>query len=330
MVSKTKCTVSKSDVTNLFQTAGFKDASNVQAMNAGEYNAVFSAESGGKTYVIKIAPPVGLRVLTYERNLMASELFWYEQLRTNTPIPVPDVYFSNLNCTKNAYAYFIMEKLHGQTLNTIKMSKTERSQATAQLGTMAAQMHRIKNDGYGYIQTGLHKNWYDAIKAMTTALVADAAAAKKPSPHGQRLLAFIEQYQSVLTEVESRMVNFDMWPTNIIVSHLENGTKRYAWIDLERSFWGDAIADFVCLEPMVPFENKTCSITAYNTLADIPVRMTKNEKIRYAIAQGYLGLVMETERYVRYGKQHFGWWRNTLASKALFRQAFGLLSSLSS
>lgn len=43
------------------------------------------------------------------------------------------------------------------------------------------------------------------------------------------------------------MVNYDIWTPNIIVSDTPHG-KKYWWIDPERMFWGDRMADFVCLE----------------------------------------------------------------------------------
>ena len=81
------------------------------------------------------------------------------------------------------------------------------------------------------------------------------------------------------------MVNFDIWWPNIICNR-ENGEIKYAWIDPERSFWGDRIADFVCLEYQKPLEKKKASLAAYNAVADEPIRVTREEKIRYAVMQG--------------------------------------------
>ena len=217
-----------------------------------------------------------------------------------------------------------MEKLHGKTLDRAKLTKQKREEAKAAMASMAASMHGIKNDKYGYIQNGLHDNWYGAIRAMTVAVINDAARMNKPSLGGKRLLAKIDKHQDVLAQAECCMVNFDMWPSNIIVNQTNDGTQ-YAWIDLERSFWGDKIADFICLEPFVPLEKKTASMAAYNKVADKPLQINRSEKIRYGVAFAYLGLIMETERYYRYTRLHFGWWRNTLAAKVIFRQAFGLL-----
>lgn len=122
------------------------------------------------------------------------------------------------------------------------------------------------------------------------------------------------------------MFNFDIWPSNILCRRV-NGEIKYAWIDPERSFWGDRILDFVCLETAVPLADKKASLAAYNSVAEKPVVITEEEKIRYAVAQDYLGLIMETEKYFRYTPHHFGWWRNVFFSKWLFKAAFRVLEN---
>ena len=219
------------------------EADNFKPISTGEYNSIYKAEAGKKKYIIKIAP-AGIPVLTYEHNLMSAELFWYEQLRTNTNITVPTVCFADLTGSPN---FFIMEYLPGQMLNKVKQSKEEQEQVKILMAQMAAQMHKIKNDKYGYIQNELYQNWYLAIKAMTTNIIKDSAAVGKKSPNGERLLTYIDQYQECLEKAECCMVNFDIHPANIIVNQVNN-INQYAWIDPERSFWGDRIADFVCLE----------------------------------------------------------------------------------
>ena len=324
MKSKTKSAVGKTELAAMFQSGGIEGITNIKTLGAGEYNAVFCGEKGEDAYVIKVAPPADLPVMTLEKNLMESELFWYGKLREHTDITVPKIFYSDLTPSTKRGGYFIMEKLPGQTLEEVKLPKHEREKVNNQMAAMCASMHRIKSDKFGYVQNGLHDNWYQAIRAMTEAVTNDAKRKKKDSPNGERLIAAIDKHQGVLEEAECCMVNFDMWPANIMVERTSTPWK-YAWLDLERSFWGDRIADFICLEPFVPFDKKTVSINAYNETADKPLWINNNELIRYAVAFGYLGLIMETERYYRYSKLHFGWGRNPLASAAIFRQVFGVL-----
>lgn len=52
---------------------------------------------------------------------------------------------------------------------------------------------------------------------------------------------------------------------------------------------------------------------------------SRDEDIRYAVALGYLALIMETERYSRYVPGDEGWERNTVDSAQKFEQALKIL-----
>jgi len=326
MVSRTKFEIDNKTIASLFQAAGLDGAADITPLGAGEYNAVFSVKAGGEEYAIKIAPQETVPILTYEIDMMASEMFWYQQIKEHTQIAVPKIFASDLEKKQIPAEYFIMEKLPGQPLNTMKLTPDEKQDSNTQLAQMAAQIHKIKNDKFGYIQNALYDDWYQAIRAMTQACIDDCARKGKQSPNGLKLLAYIDRHQAVLQQAESCMVNFDLHSGNIVAKRA-NGVLQYAWIDPERSFWGDRICDFVCLEMMKPFAEKKDSLAAYNAAAEQPVLATKEESIRYAAAQAYIGLIMETEKYFRYSRRHFGWWRNVGACMWLFPSAFKVLES---
>jgi aminoglycoside phosphotransferase (APT) family kinase protein len=320
MVSKTKYKINDTEVANIFQSAGLGGISGTEPLGAGEYNAVFGVKAGGKDYAIKIAPNDKTPVLSYEKDMIASELYWYEKIRTNTPILVPEVYFSDFTRAIIPAPYFIMEKLPGVTLD--QADKMVKDAADAQLATMAGYIHNIRGDGFGYIQMKSHDDWYGAVRAMTEAIIGDCAAKKKKTPNGERLIEFIDRHKDVLKKAECRMVNFDLWMPNVIC--LPAGD--YAWIDPERGFWGDPVADFVCLETMKPFEQKTISMEAHNAVCDIKITSSPEILIRYAVALGYLGLIMEVEKYYRYTPVNPGWLRNTAFSGILFKRAFEMFA----
>lgn len=322
MISKTKFAIDPDTIRRLFARAGIQNITNIAPLGAGEYNAVFSACADGRDYVLKIAPSEEIPVLTYEHNIMEAELFWYEQMRTKTSVRVPKIYYSDFSKSEIPTNWFIMEKLSGTQLDkTDFQTNTEKEHAQIITAEMAAEIHTIKNDKFGYIQNRLYDNWYDAIHSFVENLLKNCAAKGKTSKRGTRLLQYIDRYRNILEQAECTMVNFDIWAPNIMCRR-ENGTLQYAWIDPERSFWGDRILDFCCLEFMEPLQNKSKSLAAYNAVSDKKVTATKEERIRYAIGFAYLGLVMETEKYYRYSPCRFGWWRNVFASKAIFSQAF--------
>lgn len=324
MISRTKYQVDVTTIEKLFRSVGIEGAAEIAPLGAGEFNAVFSAKAGDREYALKIAPRKGAPVLTYEKDMMRAEVFWYGQMRANTPIAVPEVYHADFDGSLIQADWFVMEKLPGSQLDKMELTEEERRDSAAELARMTAYMHRARNDRFGYVQNGLYGDWHQAIRAMAKALVGDAATKGNASPRGKKLLTLIDRHRDVLKKAECRMVNFDLWAPNIIC-HRENGAVRYAWIDPERTFWGDPIADFVCLEMMLPLAEKKASLEAYNAVADSPVRATEEEQLRYAIMQGYLALIMETEKYYRYTPFHYGWWRNVAASSMLYRAAFAAL-----
>lgn len=324
MISRTKYKIDNATIEKLFNSAGIDGIEEISPLGAGEYNAVFNVKVCGKEYALKIAPTDDVPVLTYEKNMMASEVFWYKQMREHTSIDVPEVYYVDFEKKLIPACYFIMEKLPGQQLDKMEFSKEEKTDMESVTAKMAAQIHKIKNDKFGYIQSGLYDDWYQAINAMVKAIINDCAAKGRKSKRGERLLTLIDKNKAVLEKAECSMVNFDIWPPNIICRN-ENGKINYAWIDPERSFWGDRIADFVCLETTVPLADKKASLAAYNSASEKPVNITEEENIRYAVAQGYLGLIMEVEKYFRYTPRHFGWWRNVIFSKIIFKNAFKVL-----
>lgn len=324
MISRTKYRADEATVAKLFESAGISGAADIAPLGAGEYNAVYRAKAGGKEYAIKIAPRDCARVLTYEKDMMASEVYWYSLMRAHTPIRVPEIHRADFEKTLIPASWFIMEKLEGKQLDQMELTEEERVEANAQMARMAAMMHKIKNDRFGYIQNGLYDDWHQAIRAMTAALVKDAAAKGMGTRRGKKLLRLIDEHRDALKKAECRMVNFDIWPTNIICRREADGIQ-YAWIDPERCFWGDPVADFVCLEVMAPLAEKKVSLAAYNSIADRPVEANAQEGVRYAIALAYLALIMEVEKYYRYTPFHFGWWRNVAACARFYKAAFSML-----
>jgi len=327
MVSRTKYKIDNQAIGALFRAAGLGEATEIIPMSAGEYNAVFSVTAGGKGYAIKIAPAEdNAAVMTCEKGMMAAEVFWYKMIREHTSIAIPEIYTVDFERRRIPTDYFIMEKMPGLPLDKMSLSKTEKQAAAAQMAKMAAQIHSIKNDRFGSVQGELYDDWHQAIRAMVQTMLDNCARKGKKSKRGGQLLAYIDRHKDVLQQAECCMVNSDLWPPNIICKR-ENGGVHYAWIDVERSCWGDRIVDFVSLEMMAPLAEKKATLAAYNAVAEQPVLATEEEKIRYAVAQAYLGLAMETEKYFRYSLRHLGWWRNVIASKWLFGKAFGVLDN---
>ena len=86
MISHTKFEIEEATILRLFAQAGISGVLSARPLGDGEFNAVYLAHTQGKDYVLKIAPRADAPVMTYEQNMMQSEVFWYEQMRARTGI----------------------------------------------------------------------------------------------------------------------------------------------------------------------------------------------------------------------------------------------------
>lgn len=324
MISKTKRELSAREISSLCASAGFAAIDSIRALGAGEFNAVYAFDAGGEPYALKIAPSRDTPVMTYEWNMMRSELFWYEQLRAHTDIAVAEVVHADLSRALLSSDFFIMRRLAGKQMNETQFTPAQREGANAVLPRIAAKLHRIRGGGYGYPQSGLYETWAKALYAMTEAMVEDAAKMGRSCENGEKTIGYIRRHQAVLERVPCRMVNFDLWEANVICEPAESG-YRFVTIDPERGYWGDPLMDFVCFEFMKPLKEKKASLHAYNQLAEHPIAVSRGEEIRFAFAQAYLGVIMEVERYYRYIPGDEGWTRNDQVCEFLFQNAFDCL-----
>ena len=76
VVSKTKYEASKEEIKELFSYHRVGNVLDISALGNGEFNAAYKVScDNGISYALKIAPPDDSRVLSYEKNMMESEVF---------------------------------------------------------------------------------------------------------------------------------------------------------------------------------------------------------------------------------------------------------------
>ncbi|MCE5189964.1 MAG: phosphotransferase [Eubacteriales bacterium] len=326
MRSKTKPVVGEETVRRLFTEAGISDVRNVSPLKNGEFSAVCSVDTPKRGYVLKVSPQGDEHCMTYERDMLSAEVFWYCRIREQTDIRVPEILLFDDSLALLPAAYCIMERLEGETLPKACLTAKERAEIPARLAGMLAKIHAVSNDRFGYEQGRSYATWGEAIRGFVAQALEDCVRKRRRSRRGERLLRRIDEHRAALEGVSPVLVNFDLWPSNVIVRRA-GSLLQYAWIDPERSFWGDPVVDFVCLAFSRPLSSAAETIAAYNAATKEPIEITRDTCVRYAVGQGYLALIMETEKYYRYSPLQFGWWRNVLAAHLLYRAAFRELES---
>ncbi|MCR4896614.1 MAG: aminoglycoside phosphotransferase family protein [Lachnospiraceae bacterium] len=321
--SRTKYEATAEEIGRLFAAKGFGKVRSCVPLGDGEFNAVFRvACEDGREYALKIAPPADAKVLGYEKNMMASEVYWYGLMKEKTHILCPELYASDFSCSILGSSCFIMEVMQGDPLWKCDFTPEEAKRVQAEKIGMLAQIHSIRNDGYGYIQAGLHASWYEALRSMAGNLVKDCKNIGQETPDGEEFLKLIDKHEETLRKAPCRMVNFDLWDSNVLY---DNG--RLVWIDPERGFWGDPVADFITIGKgqKTLLADKEEELEIYNTTAAEKLELSRETEIRYACAVAYLALIEEVEKYVRYEPDHPNYIRNTVDARDMYDIAFDLM-----
>lgn len=325
VISRTKYNISIEDIRRIFLHAGLGTPSDIRVLGAGEFNSVYAVEAGGQTYALKVAANNDA-VQIYERDMMKSELHWYQVISGQTDLRVPNVFFSDFMKQLVPTNYFIMEFLAGKQKDELTLTPEQQTKADTQIARMIAKLHRIKGDKFGYIQSGLYDTWDQALYHIVENLMKDAQKVKQNLPNADKLLDLIVRYQDVLKKAPCRLISFDAWDPNFICVNDDPGHPEFAWIDPERCLWGDPLMDFVTMElGKWKLAEKIATVTAYNELAEFPVSATREDEIRYAFGLCYLATIVDCEKYYRYSPDLPNWQRSVEFSAFLYELGFSML-----
>lgn len=215
-------------------------------LTEGYFNIAYEVElSDGRKAVLKIAPSKEVRVMTYEKNIMYSEVQAMKIVRENCNVPVAKIYGYDDSSTICKSPYFFMEKLNGESLNSIKETLTaeQTDSIYSETGRMIHSVNSLPCPCFGYPGQPEYQGteWYSVFYKMMEALLEDAKQVNvdiKISP--DELIGKLEHDKAVFEEVtESSFVHWDCWDGNIFV---ENG-KVVGIIDWERVLWADPLME---------------------------------------------------------------------------------------
>lgn len=215
-------------------------------LTEGYFNIAYEVElSNRKKTVLKIAPSKEIRVMTYEQNIMYSEVQAMRIVRENCNVPVAEIYGYDDSCTICKSPYFFMEKLSGESLNSIKETLTSEhiDSIYSETGRMIHSVNSIPCPCFGYPGLSEYQGteWYPVFYKMMETLLEDAEQVNvdiKISP--DELISELKRDRAVFEEViEPSFVHWDCWDGNIFV---ENG-KVVGIIDWERVLWADPLME---------------------------------------------------------------------------------------
>ncbi|RZT01150.1 aminoglycoside phosphotransferase family protein [Cuneatibacter caecimuris] len=223
-----------------------EEMENCTELTEGYFNVAYEVRlKSGKETILKVAPQKNVRVMSYEKNIMFSEVQAMKMAASCPEIPVPEIYGYDSSCTVCPSPYFFMEKLEGASLFSMKdtLPREEISRIQVEAGGLNRKINEISCPCFGLPgQPKLQgEEWFPVFRSMLELGLQDAEAGKVDLKiSGAGLLEHLEKDKDIFYEVKvPKLVHWDLWDGNIFV---QNG-KITGFIDWERSLWADPLME---------------------------------------------------------------------------------------
>ncbi len=301
MESKTKNRKTPAQVAKMAERAfdGISLAEGEDALielKEGWFNAAYLVKlTDGREVVLKIAPPSDAEVMTYEKNIMTTEVESMRLAAQNPLIPVPEIYYFDQQHDLCDSDYFFMEKLSGENYEHIKKSlpKPIQTQIDEQIGRIIREINQVSGTYFGYDgNPDLRADtWKEAFLKIMDSVLEDGRK-KEADYFGysiEQIRDIVLKHAPALEAVKiPRMVHWDAWDLNFFAKDGE----ITGLLDFERALWGDPLleAQFRALA----FEGVSDSLRGYGK-----TEFTHEEDQRCHLYTLHLALVMKTEGYYR-------------------------------
>lgn len=247
MNSLTKNIQSEETLLSLIHRA-FPDAfcTGIEELTEGYFNAAYKIFlDHAPSCILKIAPPKEAPVMSYEKNIMKSEVLAMHTVKEQSDIPVAEVLFYDDSLTRLNSPYFFMEILEGASLHSIlpSLSAAVQSEIRTETGRWNRKINEIKGSKFGYPgQPALQgDNWHQVFALMTKLAFSDGERLSIDLKISrEQLFKDLDESKEIFDEVKvPSLVHWDLWDGNIFVKD----NRITGLIDWERSLWADPLME---------------------------------------------------------------------------------------
>ncbi|MFE4259168.1 phosphotransferase family protein [Streptomyces sp. NPDC056883] len=280
----------------------------------GTFNSVhlltLDRGAGRESAVLKVAPPAGTPLMTYEHALMRTEAEFYRRASAVPGLPVPAVVatgFDRSAIDGDGLAdgdgpidgdYLLMTHLEGEPWERLSpgIGAGDRARLRTDLGRLVRGLHRVRGSSFGYPYAhppaGAATSWRTAFEGMLADVCADARRFRPPLPvDPDEVLALVRARGRLLDRVTTpSLVHFDLWEGNILLAERDGRLEITGILDGERSFWGDPLADLVSTALFDDITRDPAFLAGYRSAP-----LTPHERRRIAMYRAYLALIVLIE-----------------------------------
>ncbi len=274
----------------------------VVELTDGWFNVVYLVRlADDREVVLKIAPPSDAETLTYERNIMETEVATMRLVARNPLVPVPEVYAFDQRRDLCDGDYFFMERLTGDNLERASASLTPDAMVRIRerIGRIIQEINGFCGTYFGY--PGHERlrgdDWRTVFTTIVDSVLGDGL--RRDVDYGFRVDEIrdaLERHAPALDSVTTpRLVHWDAWDPNFLV----RGGEVTGLVDFERALWADPLME-AQFRPV--FGEATADLMrGYGRTA----ALTHDEQRRCHLYTLHLALVMKTEcAYRNYDTDH--------------------------
>jgi aminoglycoside phosphotransferase (APT) family kinase protein len=268
----------------------------VRELGYGWFNVAYRMRlRDGRSVVLKIAPPSGVEVMTYERGAMAIELAALRLITEHTDVPVPAVDFADQGHELCDADYFFMPYIDADNLGIVRAELTQPDLDAyhESLGAANRELNLIRGAGFGPLAGPVNPSW----RAVFTGIVEDVLR------DGERrqvdlgwdydvIREVVAAHEGSLDEVtEPTFVEWDLWDGNVMI----RGGEIVSILDHERAFFGDPLIEAGFVATQLPaFGDPAAFMRGYGR-----AELTETEQVRRRLYSLHLILVMVIETVYR-------------------------------
>ena len=282
----------------------------IEELTEGMFNTAYLIHGEGvlpEGMVLKIGPGPEAKTLTYEKDILRTEIEVY-QLLQDKPIPLPALLAFDYSREDVPCDYFFMECLQGQTWKSYgeELPSEARPALMRELGAYNAVIHSVEGQWFGYLKKDTHyqyTSWGQAFGGMMNDILNDGRASGYELPY-QEIEDVIQKHLTLLNAIaRPQLVNFDMWAGNVFLKE-DSGLKISGILDLERSFYGDPYADFTsAMSIFWDVEQEADFCAGYSEVSSSPLTVTEDDRIRMNLYRLYMAVILYVETY-RYDPEY--------------------------
>jgi aminoglycoside phosphotransferase (APT) family kinase protein len=263
----------------------------------------------GRAAVLKIAPPPGVDVMTYERGAMAIELAALDLIRAHTSVPVPEVLHADRSRELCDADWFVMTFVEGDNYGMVRdtLPRAEQDTYDEALAAATRRLNEIPGPAFGPLAGPGSATWRECFTAMIEDILYDGERRTVDlGPSCADVRAALTEHAGCLDEVtEPRFVEWDLYPNNVMIA----GGRITGIIDHERAFYGDPLIEacFVGTESAA-FGDPAAYLRGYGKAA-----LTPAERGRRRLYNLHLALILVVEcTYRGFTGDHLAWARGRL------------------